>query len=92
MGEYWKPVNLTKLEYIHPHDLNCGLKIGEWNSPGSRVMKLIDKRWGRNDVIVAVSDYDNVHAIRGEAAPDDVPKYDSLDDNGLQRVTEATPK
>jgi len=28
MGEYWKPVNVTKREYIHPHDLYDGLKIG----------------------------------------------------------------
>lgn len=41
MGEYWKPVNLTKREYIHPHDLNDGLKLGEWNWPGSRTRQLM---------------------------------------------------
>lgn len=29
MGQYWKPVNLTKREYIHPHRLNVGLKLLE---------------------------------------------------------------
>lgn len=30
MGEYWKPVNLTRGEFIHPHHVDCGLKLGEW--------------------------------------------------------------
>lgn len=29
MGQYWKPVNLTKKEYIDPHRLACGLKLWE---------------------------------------------------------------
>lgn len=29
MGQYWKPVNLTKREYIHPHRLGDGLKLLE---------------------------------------------------------------
>ena len=37
MGEYWKPINLTKQEFVHPHELGCGLKLGEWNHPDSRV-------------------------------------------------------
>lgn len=32
MGEYWKPVNVTKHEYIHPHRLGCGLKLVEWHT------------------------------------------------------------
>lgn len=32
MGQYWKPVNLTKREYIHPHRLSMGLKLLEQSS------------------------------------------------------------
>src|SRR6185369_11270822 len=37
MGQYWKPVNLTKREYIHPHKLGSGLKLWEQlaNAPGT---------------------------------------------------------
>lgn len=29
MGQYWKPVNLDKKEFINPHKLGCGLKLWE---------------------------------------------------------------
>jgi hypothetical protein len=29
MGQYWFPVNLDKMEKIHPHKLGCGLKLYE---------------------------------------------------------------
>ena len=29
MGQYWKPVNLTKREFINPHKLKTGLKMVE---------------------------------------------------------------
>jgi hypothetical protein len=29
MGQYWKAVNLDKKEFIHPHTLAAGLKLGE---------------------------------------------------------------
>ena len=29
MGQYWKAVNLDKHEYVHPHRLGAGAKIGE---------------------------------------------------------------
>lgn len=29
MGQYWKVVNLTKREFIHPHRLGSGLKLWE---------------------------------------------------------------
>ena len=36
MGQYWKPVNLDKKEFIHPHRLASGLKLWELlaNPPG----------------------------------------------------------
>lgn len=29
MGQYWYVVNLDKREFVHPHKLGCGLKLGE---------------------------------------------------------------
>lgn len=29
MGQYWKPVNIDKREFIHPHRLGEGLKLWE---------------------------------------------------------------
>ncbi len=29
MGQYWKAVNLTKKEYVNPHPLGSGSKLGE---------------------------------------------------------------
>jgi hypothetical protein len=29
MGQYWYTVNLDKKEFVHPHALDCGLKLGE---------------------------------------------------------------
>jgi len=36
MGQYWKPVNLDKKEYVNPHKLGAGLKLWEQlaNAPG----------------------------------------------------------
>jgi hypothetical protein len=36
MGQYWKPINIDKKEYIHPHTLGAGLKLWEQlaNHPG----------------------------------------------------------
>lgn len=32
MGQYWKPVNLTKREFINPHKLGSGIKLLELSS------------------------------------------------------------
>lgn len=62
MGEYWKPVNLTKKEFVHPHRLDCGLKLAEWNHPDSRVLRRIEElvasgEWDHSDKVAIVSDY-----------------------------------
>ena len=37
MGQYWKPVNLDKKEFVHPHKIGCGSKLWEQlaNSPST---------------------------------------------------------
>jgi hypothetical protein len=69
MGEYWKPVNMTKNQYLHPHRMGCGLKYGEWAHPESNVWRgmlaLIEAGdWSAEDVIVAVSDYCGLRPIQ----------------------------
>ena len=56
MGEYWKPVNVTRKEYVRAHRVDEGLKLSEWTWPGSRVMAIV-ATWGPTDDIRIVSDY-----------------------------------
>jgi len=78
MGEYWKPINVTKKEYVHPHDLDCGLKLGEWHYPGSPVHKRIDeliehREWSEDDLIVIASDYGGLMPMHGTGeAPEEL--------------------
>lgn len=43
MGQYWKPVNLDKKEFVNPHALGCGLKLWEQlaNHPGTGAALII---------------------------------------------------
>lgn len=86
MGEYWKPVNLTKREYIHPHDLSDGLKLGEWTWPKSRTMALIAERWDDTDTVIYVSDYDGLQVVSGSPAGE-LPTYGNLDELGYRRIS-----
>ena len=77
MGEYWFPVNLTRKQFIHPHDLGCGLKLAEWTYPGSPVLEAVS-RWNKEDSIGILSDYDGwVPVTACESGP---PPYDSMRD------------
>jgi hypothetical protein len=80
MGEYWKPVNVTRKEFIHPHHMGCGLKWGEWTHPSSPVMELIRARWPAGDRVIAVSDYGGCMTLDGAylTHEDDLPTYDDL--------------
>lgn len=86
MGEYWKPVNLTKREYIHPHDCGDGLKLGEWTYPGSPTLQLMAELWSDTDVVVYVSDYEGAIVAHGNPESGDVPAYQRLDEDGYTRV------
>lgn len=41
MGQYWKPVNLTKREFIDPHRLNTGIKLLELASSSDLAAALV---------------------------------------------------
>jgi hypothetical protein len=87
VGEYWKPINVTKREYLHPHDFDCGMKLCEWSCPGSPVMSAMGQlmasgRWSSDDLIVFGSDYRRYLAHSGSG---DVPNnvYELADDEFL---------
>lgn len=80
MGEYWRPVSVTKNETISPHRFGNGLKWGEWNHPGSATREALDmllaSRW-RDDVVVIASDYGGLARVQGEP--------EGIDPEGLYR-------
>jgi hypothetical protein len=79
MGEYWKPVNLTRREFVHPHHVECGLKLPEWNHANSGVRRIIDKRWGLDDDVRALSDYGGELQMWGEPT-NECPAYEDIED------------
>ena len=86
MGEYWKPVNLSKREYVHPHRVGDGLKLGEWNYPGSSTRKRVDEllaagQWSPADDIRIVSDYGQEMQMYGYPNPAYVSTEGDDDDN-----------
>lgn len=63
MGEYFKPMNLDKKEFIDPHSLGSGAKKWEQAaadapSVGSALIYLLADRW-YGDRIVLESDYNS---------------------------------
>ena len=81
MGEYFKLANVTRREYIHPHRVDCGLKLPEWNYPDSPVWRRVAAlkaaaRWTDGDELRAVSDYGSVYRLTG------APKTDTYDAHG----------
>lgn len=81
MGEYWKPVNVTRHEFIHPHAVGCGLKLGEWNHPSSRVMQIMESRWAPTDDVRAISDYGGYTQLSGTQSEERVVWDDLWNDH-----------
>ena len=80
MGEYWKPVNVTRRELIDPHRLGCGLKLREWNYPSSPVLNLIDAKWASTDDVRAVSEEGRQQQLSGTPGGPS-PNYRELTDD-----------
>lgn len=62
MGEYFKPVNVTKKEFVHPHNVGDGLKWPEWVTRDSATMRRVKSlfasgAWAKDDDVRIVSDY-----------------------------------
>ncbi len=83
MGEYWKPVNLTRREYVHPHHVGNGLKWGEWVHPKSQTMLTMRARWSDTDDVRAVSDYGGQERLWGSGT-EPYPDYNTLEDNFVE--------
>lgn len=86
MGVYWKPVNVTLREYLHPHRLGDGLKRAEWvphpdSATNLRIAALFESgEWSRADDIRAVSDAGSEEQLFGERTEVCV-FYDELDED-----------
>lgn len=81
MGEYWKPVNVTRKQYIHPHRVDEGLKLAEWTwSRDSHVLTLaLRLGWSVRDDIRIVSDYGGDLRVTDAAKASEAEiGYDSL--------------
>ena len=76
MGEYWKPINITRREFIDPQRLSCGLKLSEWFYESSPVVRLMNAKWSRSDVVWAIGDEGARVQLVGADAP---PPQDNLD-------------
>lgn len=61
MGQYHTPINLTKREYLNPHDLGNGTKLMEFGASGFSTMfalgYLLENDW-KGDVITIAGDYE----------------------------------
>jgi hypothetical protein len=79
VGEYWKPVNIDKREQVHPHNVDDGLKRGEWmywdddevelapSATNKRVAHLVESgMWAEDDEVRAVSDCGGAAHLRGK--------------------------
>lgn len=102
MGEYWKPVNVTRKEWIHPHCEDEGLKWGEWSNPDSAVVSLMRSAWASTDEVFAVSDYGGLKRLDMSTVEDDdgwptiagkdvrvltkIPKYQDLEEGKWKRI------
>lgn len=84
MGEYWKPVNMTRGEFIHPHHVDCGLKLGEWNYPESNVRKLMKKHWSSTDDVRGLSDYGGETQLSGLPGPKDSPDFENIEEEFIE--------
>ncbi len=92
MGQYWKPVNVTKREYLHPHDLKCGLKLMEWQDEDTPVMQRIavllgTGQWSPTDDIRAIGDEGGEEQWYGERG--DAVEYESIQE--MKNVSKEAP-
>ena len=82
MGQYWKPVNIDKREFIHPHQLKDGLKLVEFlgstttTALGVLLAAMPERRGGGDieaDPIVGRWAGDRIAIVGDYAEPGDIP-------------------
>jgi hypothetical protein len=90
MGQYWKPVNLTKREFIDPHKLGAGLKLREQlvNSGVGQALVILTaampvQRGGGDfepSPIIGNWSGDRIAIVGDYAKRDDLPEEDNADE------------
>lgn len=90
MGQYWKAVNIDKREFVHPHKLGAGLKLGEQlgTHPGTSTALLIllssytEKRGGGDPDLDenwwGLNRHSNIDKYPGSPAPFSIPDYPAI--------------
>lgn len=84
MGQYWKPVNIDKREFIHPHQLGDGLKLREFlgsdttTALGVLVTAMPERRGGgdlpnHDGTVVGRWAGDRIAIVGDYAEPGDLP-------------------
>ena len=76
MGQYYIIVNLTKGEYINPHDIRCSAKLREMTMFGAYLLGLLTNDNGRG-----MGDYEE-HPIWGRWAGDRIVVAGDYGDKG----------
>lgn len=82
MGEYWQPVNFTRRQFVDPHEVGNGVKLGEWygydSATMARVKALLKSgAWLESDDVAAVSDYGGDIQMHGERSDRSMHNDDS---------------
>ena len=93
MGQGFVLANLDKKEFVSPHDLGCGYKLGEFGSPknpfaGSLVqfvneLTATDGKW-HGDRLVYLGDYGDMFGV--DFKPVSFADFDNSDGNGYELV------
>lgn len=63
---------MHSFEFIHPHHVDCGLKLREWNHADSNVWRIINAAWAKTDDVRALSDYGGEKQLMGERGEEDL--------------------
>ena len=93
MGQYYKPVNVDKMEYLYSHDFDNGLKLMEHSYIGNSFVEAVERllspggSWHRCHLVWA-GDYMDTGLFLPEGTPEvdeegyDINLYGYIDENG----------
>lgn len=101
MGQYWKPVNIDKREFTHPHQLGDGLKLREFlggattAALGVLVTAMPERRGGgdlpnHDGTVVGRWAGDRIAIVGDYAEPSDIP-HSPIPANVLYSLTNGDP-
>jgi hypothetical protein len=88
MGQYYKPVNLDKKEYLYTHDFDEGLKLMEHSYIANPVLNAVEKlllpngKWYKNRILWAGDYADHEKGYKKTNEGYDVNIYQIVDNEG----------